>query len=401
MVLNVLDRPGDGCRALRRLLTDNDEPRVRQRRHILRAIAIYRSLEATGVIERLDEPDRKGRLVRVTVDLQRDFALNQPLSPFILEAIPHLEEASPTYALDVLSVVESTLDNPGPILAAQLDKLKSETMGRLKADGIEYEERLEILAKLEYPKPLREFTYELFDTYRIRHPWAADHNIAPKSVARELFERAMGFGDYVALYQVARSEGLLLRYLSDAYKALVQAVPEEAKTDEVLDLTEWLGELVRQVDSSLLDEWELLRHPEALAAGPVAPAADSAPLPVSANRRAFRVMVRNAMFRRVELAATRNWTGLGELDGDTGWDAAAWQKAFEPYFGAHPAIQTGGNARSASLFQVEERPGAWLVRQLLDDPDAYREWAILAEVDLQASDAAGAPVLRPLGVEQL
>jgi len=401
MILNVLDRPGDGCRALRRLLTDNDEPRAAQRRHIRRAIAIFRSLDAAGVIERLDRPDHLGRLVRVTVDLQQDFALNQPLSPFILEAIPRLEETSPTYALDVLSVVESTLDNPGPILAAQLDRLRSETLGRLKAEGVEYEERIEILDRLEYPKPLREFTYELFDAYRIHHPWAADHNIAPKSVARELYERAMGFGDYVALYQLPRSEGLLLRYLSDAYKALVQAVPEEAKTDEVLDLTEWLGELVRQVDSSLLDEWELLRHPEALAAGPVVPPADAAPLPVTANRRAFGVMVRNALFRRVELAATRNWAQLGELDADAGWDATVWQQALQPYFDAHAAIRTGADARSAALFQVEERPGSWLVRQLLDDPDGYREWAIRAEVDLEASDAAGVPAVHPLGIERL
>ena len=199
--------------------------------------------------------------MRVTVDLQADFALNQPLSPFVLEAIPRLDEDSPTHALDVLSIVEATLDDPGPILAAQLDHLKGEVVAQLKSEGVEYDERMAELDKLEYPKPLRDFTYDLFDAYRLHHPWVADHNIRPKSVARDLFERAMGFADYVAHYGITRSEGLLLRYLSDAYKGLTQSVPEDDKTDELLDLTEWLGELVRQVDSSLLDEWERLRLP--------------------------------------------------------------------------------------------------------------------------------------------
>ncbi|HEY2428209.1 MAG TPA: DUF3516 domain-containing protein [Acidimicrobiales bacterium] len=404
MLLNVLDREGDGCRAMRTLLTDNDEPRPSQRRHIRRAIAIYRSLRAAGVVEELDEPDARGRRVRVTVDLQRDFALNQPLSPFILAAIPLLQAESEAYALDVLSIVEATLDNPGPVLAAQLDRLKTETIGRLKAEGVEYEERMTVLEQLEYPKPLRDFTYELFDRYRLEHPWAADHNIAPKSVVRDMYERAMGFGDYVAHYQVARSEGLVLRYLTDAYKALVQAVPEDAKTDDLLDLTEWLGELVRQVDSSLLDEWELLRHPEQLstatAAGPAPPAAGEAPPPVTANQRAFRVMVRNAMFRRVELAAVRNWRGLGELDEERGWDSDRWAAEMAPYFAAHPTIGTGPGARSGDLLDIEPAAGRWRVFQVLDDPDGFHEWAIVADVDLAASDAAGQPAVEMVGVAQ-
>ena len=444
MLLNVLDRPGDGCGALKRLLTDNDEDRPAQRRHIRRAIAIYRSLAAAGVVERLAAPDEWGRRVRVTVDLQADFALNQPLSPFVLTAIGSLDPASPVHALDVMSMVEATLDNPGPVLAAQLDKARADVISRLKAEGVEYEERMAVLDKVEYPKPLRELTYELFDAYRVVHPWAADHNIAPKSVVRDMYERAMGFADYVAHYGVARSEGLVLRYLTDAYKALVQAVPEDAKTEDLLDVTAWLGELVRQVDSSLLDEWERLRHPESLlaaaSAGPgtgvgpagpgtgvgpvgpgtgVGPAGPSAPRPwssaagagssnvtadpppVTANRRAFRVMVRNAAFRRVELAAVRDWGALGVLDGDAGWDAGRWEAAMAGYLAEHALVGTGADARAAALFQVSEGPDVWGVRQVLDDPDGFREWAIVASVDLAASDAAGAPALRPVAVERL
>jgi superfamily II RNA helicase len=326
MLLNVLDRPGDGCAALRRLLTDNHEPRPAQRRHIRRAVHIYRSLAGAGVVERLSEPDELGRRVRVTVDLQVNFALNQPLSPFVLEAVNHLDRDGTTYPYDVLSVVEATLENPGTVLAAQLARLKTETVNRLKADGVEYDQRMEVLDALEYPKPLAELLYRTYDDYRLLHPWTADHNIAPKSVVLDMLERAMGFTDYVALYGLSRSEGLLLRYLTDAYKALLQSVPEDAKTDELDDIISWLGETVRQTDSSLLDEWEALRDP----AGPPAAKPDLpvAPPRLSANPRALRVMVRNEAFRRVALAARRDWDGLSSLDADTGWDGARWQGAF-------------------------------------------------------------------------
>ncbi|HLF40175.1 MAG TPA: DUF3516 domain-containing protein, partial [Acidimicrobiia bacterium] len=331
MVLNVIERPGDAFAAMRHLLTDNHEPRPAQRRHIRRAIAIYRALLAAGVVERLETPDEEGRTVRVTVDLQRDFALNQPLSPFAFAALELLDPDSPTFALDVLSVLESTLDNPGTLLAAQEFKARGEAVAQMKADGVEYEERMERLEGVSYPKPLAELLEEAYELYRRGHPWVADYPVEPKSVARDLYERAMTFADYIAYYGLARSEGLVLRYLSDAYKALTQTVREDMKTEELYDLTEWLRELVRQVDSSLLDEWERLRHPEAAiaeaeAAGGAAGVAarepvEERPPPVTANRRAFRVLVRNELFRRVELAALRRWDLLGEMDAAAGWPA--------------------------------------------------------------------------------
>jgi hypothetical protein len=218
-------------------------------------------------------------------------------------------------------------------------------------------------------------------------------------VARDMFERAMGFGDYVALYGITRSEGLLLRYLTDAYKGLVQSVPEDAKTEDLLDVCAWLGELVRQVDSSLLDEWERLRHPDELAVEAAPAELDAGPPPVTANSRAFRVMVRNECFRRVELASRRQWTALA--DADPGWSAVQWQAAFEPFFAEHEAIGTGADARGAALFQVTERAGSWRVRQVLDDAGGAHEWAIVAEVDLAASDLAGTAVVHTVGVERL
>jgi superfamily II RNA helicase len=419
MLLQVLDRPGDGFAAIKRLLTDNDETRPAQRRHIRNAIAMYRSLVAAGVLERLSAPDELGRTVRVTVDLQDDFALNHPLSLFVLEVLPLLESATTSWELDAVSVVESTLEDPWAVLAAQLDRLKAETLAHLKEQGVEYEDRMDVLRELEHPKPLAELLYGTFDSYRARHPWARDHNVRPKSVVRDMFQRSMSFGEYVAHYGLARSEGLLLRYLSDAYKALVQNIPEDAKSPELRDITEWLGELVRQVDSSLLDEWELLSHPDEVAevaaevaagegsgagarpAGTYAHREQGEAPPVTANQRAFRVMARNACFRRVELAARRDWALLGELDEGAGWDARRWQDAMAAYFSEHPRIETGAPARASGLWQVGEKGRRWEVRQVLDDPASDHDWAILLEVDLDASDERGEPAVVPVGVDRL
>ena len=212
-------------------------------------------------------------------------------------------------------------------------------------------------------------------------------------MARDLYERAMSFADFVDHYGLARSEGLVLRYLSDAYKALVQNVPEDAKTDAVYDVTEWLGEIVRQVDSSLLDEWDQLRAGvEPAAVHQVLP---EAPPRLTANVRAFRVMVRNRMFHLVELAARK---AHGELADVTGWEWERWAAALAPYWDAHPEIGTGAPARGPALFQVVEGEGAWSVRQVLDDPDGDHDWAITARVDLAASDEEGEPVIEVLAV---
>ena len=398
MLLEVLDQPGDGCAAMRQLLVENHDPRPAQRRHIRRAISMYRSLVRSGVVERLDEPDEQGRLVRVTVDLQEDFALHRPLSPFVLDAIGHLDADADTWALDVVSMVEATLEDPGVVLAAQLHKLRGETIERLKREGMEYEQRMEELDKLEHPKPLRDETYALFNAYAAQHPWVADHNIKPKSVARDMFERAMTFTDYIGHYGLARSEGLVLRYLSDAYKGLVQNVPEDLKTDDLLDITEWLRETVRHVDSSLLDEWEELRHPtdpehtEAPSHRPIVE-----PPGVTRSDRAFRVMVRNEMFRWLELLSRHAYAELSERD----WAGAATLEsiatATAPYWERHQSIGIDATARSADLVTITpatDGARTWRVRQVLDDPDGDRDWAIAATVDLDASDEEARAVVR-------
>ena len=394
MLLNVAHRPGDFFVHMRRLLLDNDADRATQRRLVRQAIGAYRSLLAGGVIERLAEPDAEGRTVRVTVDLQPDFALNQPLAPFALAALDLLDREAPTYALDVLSVLEATLDDPRQVLVAQRNKARGEAVAEMKARGLEYEERMELLEDVTWPKPLEELLLAGYDAYRRGHPWVLDHVLSPKSVARDLSERAMTFVEYVSYYQLARVEGLLLRYLADAYKALRQTVPAEARTEEVTDLTEWLGELVRQVDSSLLDEWEALASGTDTATR--AEEVEQRPRPVTGNARAFRVLVRNAVFRRVELLALRRPDLLGELDPDVDWVAA-----LEAYSADHQSVGTGPDARGPQLFEVTTGPTTWSVRQVLDDPAGDHDWALLAEVDLAASDAEGVAVVHVRGLERL
>ncbi|MCA4721330.1 DEAD/DEAH box helicase [Mycolicibacterium fortuitum] len=399
MILDVVDRPGDPFEAMRRLLTDNHEPRKRQLKHIREAVGIARSLLQAGVVERLDEPEADGRRYRLTVDLPPDFALNQPLSTFALAAVDVLDPDSESYALDVVSVIEATLEDPRQILAAQLNKARGEAVAQMKADGIEYDERIELLDEVTYPKPLRELLEHTYEVYRQTNPWAADGHLSPKSVVREMWERALTFREYISLYGLTRSEGAVLRYLSDAFKALRSGVPAAARTEELADIVEWLGELVRQVDSSLLDEWEQLTSPDQPHDVPVA--VPVRPRPLTGNDRAFTAMVRNALFRRVELFARARWDELGTLDAASGWTADRWAEIGEEYFGEHAEVGTGADARGPALLIFDKQPQVWRVRQILDDPAGDHDWGFDVEVDLTASDEEGAAVLRIVDVGRM
>ncbi|GAA2546572.1 DEAD/DEAH box helicase [Mycolicibacterium diernhoferi] len=392
MILDVVDRPGDPFVAMRRLLTENHEPRKKQLRLIREAIGIARSLLQAGVLERLPEPLPDGRRYRLTVDLPANFALNQPLSTFALAAVDTLDRDSETYALDVVSVIEATLEDPRQILAAQLNKARGEAVAAMKAEGIEYDERIELLDEVSYPKPLEELLAHTYEVYLQTNPWAADARLSPKSVVREMWERAMTFREYVSQYGLTRSEGAVLRYLSDVFKALRSGVPTAARTEELNDIVEWIGELVRQVDSSLLDEWEQLTSPDQPHDVPVA--VPTRPRPLTGNERAFTAMVRNAMFRRVELFARRRWADLGELDSGSGWHSQRWQEVGEEYFDEHADVGIGADARGPALLMIDRQPGVWQVRQILDDPAGDHDWALVAEVDLEASDEEGAAVVR-------
>lgn len=394
MILDVVDRPGDPFAAMRRLLTDNHEPRKRQLRLIREAVGIARSLLQAGVLERVGESGdpADGRRYRLTVDLPRDFALNQPLSTFALAAIGLLDAESDQYALDIVSVIEATLEDPRQILAAQLNRARGEAVAQMKADGIEYEERIELLDEVTYPKPLADLLGHAYEVYLQSNPWAADGKLSPKSVVREMWERGMTFREYVSEYGLTRAEGAVLRYLSDAFKALRSGVPAAARTEELTDIVEWLGELVRQVDSSLLDEWEQLTSPDQPHDQPVTVPAK--PRPLTGNERAFTAMVRNALFRRVELFARERWDELAALDGRGGLSAQRWREIGDDYFDEHDDVGIGPDARGPALLIIDRQRDVWRVRQILDDPAGDHDWGFEVEVDLAASDEEGAPVLR-------
>ena len=407
MLINVIARRGDVFGNVRSLVFDNHEPRARQYELARRAIAIFRTLVQAGVVEAGADG------IRLTVDLQPNFALNQPLSPFALAAIEMLDPevelgrgpdaVAPAssvgtghYALDVVSVIEATLDDPRPILSQQQFRARGEAVAAMKREGIEYDERMELLEEITWPKPLDELLAQAYEVFASSQPWIRDFELSPKSVVRDMYERACSFGEYVSLYQLARSEGLVLRYLSDAYRAIRQTVPVDAQTPDLLDLIAWLGEVVRQVDSSLVDEWEQLINP---ADDPSAPVVPPAPPSILTNRRAFVVLVRNEMFRRVQLAALQRDEELVELDPD-----ADWPDALDRYFDEHDAIGTGGAARSSAYVDIDESAaadGVWRVEQTIDDPAGDHDWRIRAEVDLAASEEEGTAVVRVTEVLRL
>ena len=233
MLLNVLSRRGDGCRAMQAAHPRQPRAGPREEGALPAGLA---ALPGPGrARHRRDRrrARRRARGVRVNVELQDDFSMDQALSLYLLETIPLLDPESETYALDLLTLVESILENPELILRRQLDKLKGRKVAEMKAEGLEYDQRMEELEKLEYPKPLRDFVYATFNAFADRHPWVGEENIRPKSIAREMFEGFRSFSDYVQEYDLERAEGLLLRHLNSVYKVLSQTVPDGVKTDAV------------------------------------------------------------------------------------------------------------------------------------------------------------------------
>jgi len=399
MLINVLSREEDAFPVLRRLLTDNHEDPRSRLRLARRALRLARSLLRSGVITRLDERDELGRRHVLTVDLPADFALNQPLAHFALAAFDLLDPESATYTLDVVSVVESVLEAPRQILFAQQSSARGEAVAEMKADGIEYDERMALLDRVTWPQPLRELLEASYSIYQQTHPWLPDDALSAKSVVREMVEQGMSFTDFVGRYQLARSEGLVLRYLTDAYRTLRQTVPDAHRTPDLDDLVEWLGETVRQTDSSLLDEWEALLDPTRLAQiDPTAP--PPPPRPLSRQERPFAVMIRNAMFARVQLCARDDLDGLMRLEraaadrtdppAEVAMTRSRWDEALESYYAEHDSVGTAGDARGPDLLRIgAELDRSRAVRQSLDDPEGHRDWVIDAVVDCAASDELG------------
>jgi superfamily II RNA helicase len=396
LMLQVLDREdGDGCRRMKKLIRASHDSRRVQFANGRKAIAMFRSLLASGVLEIIEQ---KGRtFVDVSADLQTDFSLHQALSLYVLDAVTALDRESDAYAFDVISLVEATLEDPTGILLKQLDKKKGDLIAELKADGVEYEERMAALEKVDIDKPCLELILESFEEFRKKHPWVEAESVAPKSIAREMLELGTSFHEYVKEYGLARTEGLLLRYLSDAYKALVQSVPENAKTEELYELTDELGAMVRNVDSSLIDEWERMRDPEAFVERLARGEPEDARVDVTRNERAFTAMVRNALFELLRALARRRFDDAADAveapEGEHPWSPERLEAALAPYFEQHASIRTDPEARSPNNTLLEKDGSVWEVRQVVVDPDETMDWSIAARVDLSRARAEGRPVL--------
>lgn len=389
MILNLFEREDNGCLALRKLIRSSHEGPTAKRRHARQAIAMIRSLRDAGVVELSTEGPR------VHEDFQSDFSLNHALSLYVVEAVDVLDPDDAAYALDVLTLVEATLEDPMAVLYRQTDSLKSRALAEMKAEGMEYDERMEALEKIEYPKPNEEFLFATFDIFAGRHPWVGNDILRPKSIARDMYELGMTFVEYVKEYGLQRSEGVLLRYLTDSYKALVQTVPESAKSDALYDLTDWLGLSVRYVDASLLDEWEQLQHPMAEVEAPEVAVTDEPP-DVTHDVRGFTTMVRNAMWRVVRALSFRQEDRAAETlaeYGDDTWGAERLQDAMAAYWSEYDAIDIGPDARSHAQIVLDRHADHWDFTQVLVDPRGDRGWRLVARVDLAKSREAGAPRL--------
>jgi superfamily II RNA helicase len=402
MLLNVLSRRGDGCRAMQELIRTSHETDHAKRAHFKRAWQLFRSLVDRGIVEIIPR-NEDGSRVRVNVDLQEDFSMNHALSLYLFETIPLLEAEAETHALDLLTVVESILENPELILRRQLDKMKDRKVAEMKAEGLDYDQRMAELEKMEYPKPLRDFIYMTFNAFADRHPWVGEEAIRPKSIAREMFEGFRSFSDYVQEYDLERAEGLLLRHLNSVYKVLAQSVPDSVKTDAILEIELYLRDMLRQVDSSLLEEWERMRDPSYVAPGAVEmrPPRPEEPPDVTRDVKGFTAAIRTRLF-----AILRSWSigddeaAVALLDRPDDGEGQAWtparlRAAREAHRADHSGLRLDPEARNIRHTAVQPAAdgATWRVEQMLVDPEGLNDWVAEVEIDIPASRDTGQPVL--------
>ena len=462
-VLNVLggaaDAGRDPAEHLVHLALHNDDQPLPANPHIRHLADIYTSLLQAGVVEHLSSARAQelgvSRL-QLVADLPDDFALNQPLSPFALAAFELLDPDSPTFALDVISIVEAVLEDPRPLLYAQENQAKAAAVASMKAQGMEYDERMAALEEISWPKPLEELLSPAFSVYARSNPWVGDLELSPKSVIREMIENAMTFTELISRYDVGRSEGVILRYLSDAYRMMRQVIPEEIMTEELEAMISWLADLIRSVDSSLLDEWEAMMNGEELTeaeevsstvgAERAFGADESGVIAFTANRHAFRNAVRRALFNFVELMSRDDVDGLERASAQAAdsdglfaeaapWTGDDWDHALERYWAEHDWIDINQGARSQALCALEEQisgedilalmsfsardnaiqrsrfealaravdeapaGSVWLATQTITDPEGNMDWRIAALVDLASSDKEKRVVLTVLTVD--
>jgi superfamily II RNA helicase len=382
MLLQVLSRPTGGCRSMKQLVKDSLETEQAKRRHGKHALVLLRSLWQAGVVDFRKSSEGGG--VSVNLELQRDFSLFHALGVYLVDAVERLDRESQSYALDVLTLVEAIVEDPDVVLARQVDKLKTEKLGELKAAGVEYDDRMAELEKVEYPKPNLEFLESSFELFAKDHPWVSRESLRPKSVAREIIESCHSFSGYVKEYGLLRSEGTLLRYLSDVYKTLVQTVPEGARTPELEEVMATFGALVRGVDSSLLDEWERLKDPTA--ARPTDANYEEEP---EISPRALTAMLRNLMFSLLRAFRNRDFESALDLvePGTTAYAIPDLERAVRPLLEDAEPIRLDGEARGPQHTQIDKDGDTWHVVQNILLGDEVSEYHLRGRLDVVRSRA--------------
>ena len=391
MVLAEIEQGGDAWARTHKLIEDSAQTPEEKAALSQRTDEVFATLIDAGVVERHEEEDGTTSYL-LTVDLPEDFALDQPLSPFLLAAIELLDPESETYALDLISMVEATLEDPPQILRAQEREARGAAIAAMKAEGIEYEERMERAQEVTYPKPLEDLLDAAFAEYCEKVPWASDYCLRPKSVLRDMVETASDFKTYIGRYKIARSEGTLLRYLSDAYRVLDRTIPAEKRDERLDDIVIWLRLVVRTTDSSLVDEWEGAGTQDGAAIA--APSVDE----VVHDRRGLTLLVRNALFARVRLAALGKVEELGDLDADWGYRSVVWQQALDAFHAEHEQVLLDADARSSAYLDIDEKDEktdhVWHVHQVFRDSDDDHDFGIWGDVDLDATQDEGAVVFK-------
>jgi superfamily II RNA helicase len=397
MLLQVLGRPGDGCAALQRLIRDCHDTAPQKKAHRRRAWQLFRSLLERRIIEILPATQQTaGHALRLNVDLQDDFSLNHALSLYLLDTLALLDKASPSYPLDLLTLIESILENPELILRRQLDALKTEKMAEMKAQGLEFEERLAKLDALEYPKPLRDFVYGTFAQFCAGHPWVGQESIRPKSIVREMVENFWDFGAYVRQYDLARSEGVLLRHVASVHKVLAQTVPPADKTEDVLEIEDWLAGILHGTDSSLLDEWQRLKDPQwRPREAATVPAED---VDITRNKREFTALIRAEIFQWLRALAAGRFQAAAERVPP--WSAEQLEACMTAYYQEHSrlTLDPEGRSHKHTYVTVDEERGQWQVAQVLVDPEGLNDWQANFLIDKATAREQGRPVLQLLGV---
>ncbi|MBE35094.1 MAG: DEAD/DEAH box helicase [Opitutaceae bacterium] len=409
MLLLMLGREGDGCRAMRRMIDECHETPTKKAALRKRGWQLFRGLverQIVGIIprEQRRNPDRK---LKVNIELQDDFSLHQTLSLYLIDTLPMLDTKSTDYAFDVLTLCESIVEDPDVILRRQLDRVKTDKMAEMKAAGVEYDERIAKLDELEYPKPQREFIYDTFNAFAAAHPWVEGENVKPKSIAREMYERYMSFADYIKEYGLQRSEGLLLRHLSQVWKVLAQTVPDTVKTDEIEEMEAYFRELIRGIDASLLEEWERMKDPDWVAASVAKDGKPRRPdsFDITRDEKAFQRLVRAEIF--LWLQGVARWEAHGAmavpLDNDIDRETEESYRSFDPYFEERGRFRLDPEGRAAKHTHWDQttKSDEWNVAQMLVDVEAQNDWEALFTVSLKDSSEENRAIVRFDRVQKL